>query len=125
MAKPSRFFPFCLVAGTRQMYSESMKTRSLLIVALAVLAIATASGQTPTPTPECTRCDLSPPFPNCTPMPPDRTELFGTAQDNSPLYWDVYIPQPPDPAGPWPVVVIIHGGGFSQGTRCQGLLPCI
>src|SRR5437667_167734 len=83
------------------------------IVALAVLAIATASGQTPTPTPECTRCDLSPPFPNCTPMPPDRTELFGTAQDNSPLYWDVYIPQPPDPAGPWPVVVIIHGGGFS------------
>ncbi len=41
------------------------------------------------------------------------TEVYGTASDGTLLHWVVYTPQTP---GPWPVVLVIHGGGFLSGT---------
>ena len=41
------------------------------------------------------------------------TEQYGTAADGTPLHWVVYMPSTP---GPWPVVLVIHGGGFLSGT---------
>ncbi|MEO8440017.1 MAG: alpha/beta hydrolase [Spartobacteria bacterium] len=39
-------------------------------------------------------------------------ELYATAADGTPLHWDVYTPSTP---GPWPAVLVIHGGGFVSG----------
>ena len=44
---------------------------------------------------------------------PAPTERWGTAADGTPLTWVVYAPSTP---GPWPAVVIIHGGGFTDGA---------
>ncbi|MEO6870729.1 MAG: CocE/NonD family hydrolase [Chthoniobacterales bacterium] len=41
------------------------------------------------------------------------TELFGTASDGTPLHWVVYTPST---RGPWPAVLVIHGGNFYGGT---------
>lgn len=41
------------------------------------------------------------------------TEQYGTASDGTPLHWVVYTPEG---TGPWPAVLVIHGGGFYQGT---------
>ena len=41
------------------------------------------------------------------------TEVFGTASDGTILHWDAYMPSSP---GPWPAVLVIHGGGFMMGT---------
>ena len=41
------------------------------------------------------------------------SEVYGTASDGTPLHWDVYTPSTP---GPWPVVLVIHGGGFISGS---------
>lgn len=41
------------------------------------------------------------------------TEVFGQAADGTVLHWVVYTPTTP---GPWPAVLIIHGGGFIEGT---------
>jgi acetyl esterase/lipase len=41
------------------------------------------------------------------------SELFATADDGTPLHWTVYTP---DGTGPWPAVLIIHGGTFKGGT---------
>lgn len=41
------------------------------------------------------------------------TEVYGTASDGTPLHWVVYTPTTP---GPWPAVLVIHGGGFYMGT---------
>lgn len=41
------------------------------------------------------------------------TEVYGTADDGTVLHWVVYTPTTP---GPWPAVLVIHGGGFSDGT---------
>ena len=42
-----------------------------------------------------------------------KTEVFGTASDGTVLHWVVYTPTTP---GPWPAVLIIHGGGFNSNT---------
>ncbi|MEO5718554.1 MAG: alpha/beta hydrolase fold domain-containing protein [Chthoniobacterales bacterium] len=41
------------------------------------------------------------------------TEWFANAADGTPLHWVVYTPAG---KGPWPVVLVIHGGGFKGGT---------
>lgn len=41
------------------------------------------------------------------------TEVFGTASDGTVLHWVVYTPKTP---GPWPAVLIIHGGGFNSNS---------
>src|SRR6476620_7652405 len=41
------------------------------------------------------------------------TEVFGTAADGTVLHWVVYTPLTP---GPWPAVLVIHGGGFTSGS---------
>jgi acetyl esterase/lipase len=41
------------------------------------------------------------------------TEVYGTAADGTVLHWVVYTPSSP---GPWPAVLVIHGGGFNEGT---------
>ncbi len=42
-----------------------------------------------------------------------QTEVYGRAADGTVLHWDVYTPTTP---GPWPAVLVIHGGGFYSGT---------
>lgn len=42
------------------------------------------------------------------------TEAFGTAPDGTILNWSAYTPTTP---GPWPIVLIIHGGRFQGGDR--------
>jgi acetyl esterase/lipase len=41
------------------------------------------------------------------------SEFFATADDGTPLHWTVYTPEG---TGPWPAVLIIHGGNFKGGT---------
>jgi acetyl esterase/lipase len=41
------------------------------------------------------------------------SELFANAADGTPLHWVVYTPAT---SGPWPAVIVIHGGGFSAGS---------
>ncbi|MEP6974831.1 MAG: alpha/beta hydrolase [Spartobacteria bacterium] len=43
---------------------------------------------------------------------PVKTEVFGTASDGTTLHWDVYTPTG---VGPWPAVLVIHGGNFYGG----------
>ena len=43
-------------------------------------------------------------------------EVYGTASDGTVLHWIVYTPSTP---GPWPAVLVIHGGGFTSGTPGQ------
>lgn len=49
------------------------------------------------------------------------TETYGIAPDGAVLHWDVYTPSTP---GPWPTVLVVHGGRFRGGTRIDtGLVP--
>ncbi|CAN5523510.1 hypothetical protein BH20VER3_BH20VER3_13380 [soil metagenome] len=41
------------------------------------------------------------------------TEVYGVAADGTILHWSAYTPTTP---GPWPAVLVIHGGGFVSGT---------
>jgi acetyl esterase/lipase len=41
------------------------------------------------------------------------SEFFATADDGTPLHWTVYTPEG---TGPWPAVLVIHGGNFNAGT---------
>lgn len=40
-------------------------------------------------------------------------EVYGTAPDGTQLHWDVFTPSG---NGPWPVALVIHGGGFHMGS---------
>src|SRR6476660_7880408 len=40
-------------------------------------------------------------------------ETYATASDGTPLHWVVYTPAG---SGPWPAVLVIHGGGFTGGA---------
>ncbi len=42
-----------------------------------------------------------------------QTEVYGTASDGTILHWVVYTPSTP---APWPTVLVIHGGGFDDGS---------
>jgi acetyl esterase/lipase len=43
---------------------------------------------------------------------PQRSERYAYAEDGTPLTWTVYTPPG---RGPWPAVLVIHGGGFYGG----------
>lgn len=45
------------------------------------------------------------------------SELYATASDGTPLHWTVYTP---DGTGPWPAVLVIHGGCFKGGAPTLG-----
>lgn len=44
-------------------------------------------------------------------------EVYGIAPDGTELHWVVYTPTTP---GPWPAVLVIHGGGFKGGGPASG-----
>src|SRR6266508_3383198 len=43
----------------------------------------------------------------------DPIEIYAHASDGTALHWVVYTPSEP---GPWPAVLVIHGGEFIDGT---------
>ena len=83
-----------------QLLKSAFKRSLFSLVFLTCAALPRpSSGQDPTPTP--------------TPIP-TVIETFGVADDGTPLHWVVYTPQG---NGPWPVVFVIHGGGFRAGNN--------
>lgn len=62
-----------------------------------------------------------------TPLPPrldldyrvQHDQLYTPPDWPQPLHADVYMPQAPMPAGGWPAVLVIHGGGWRNGDREQ------
>jgi len=56
-------------------------------------------------------CHLS--APRTEAMASEPTELYATSSDGTPLHWVVYTPAG---TGPWPAVLVIHGGGFTGGA---------
>jgi hypothetical protein len=98
--------------------------KTILCLAITSLALASTSGV------DCEPCPGPSPFignDDCPNVEPDATEQFATSDstDVVPLCWDVYLPDQDDFDPPWPVVVIIHGGGFEQNHRRVGNLICI
>lgn len=57
-----------------------------------------------------------------TPTPPPRVEVYAIANDGTQLQWTVYTPPG---KGPWPAVLVIHGGLFRDGSFADpGVVPC-
>ena len=82
-----------------------MKTPKLILLFLLALILSLVLGRV-------ARADVTP-----------QTEVYGTASDGTVLHWDVYTPAG---AGPWPAMLVIHGGGFIEGspTSAQGSIDC-
>lgn len=82
-----------------------MKTSQLFLRFLLAVFVSLVLGRT-------SRADVTP-----------KTEVFGTASDGTVLHWDAYTPAG---SGPWPAVLVIHGGGFDEGspTSAQESVNC-
>ena len=93
--------------------SVTSKTRTL--------TVNPAPTPTPTPTPTATPTATPSATPTPTPSPiPPVTETFMINFDGSQLEWDIYLPSSSMPAGGWPAVLLIHGGGFHGGGAGAG-----
>ncbi len=79
----------------KMLYSKRVKTPRLIIPFLLAVAVCLVLGRV-------THAEVLP-----------YTEVFGNASDGTNLHWKVYTPTIP---GPWPAVLVIHGGGFYSGT---------
>ncbi len=54
--------------------------------------------------------------------PPPQTEVYAVASDRTRLEWSVYTPVG---SGPWPAVLVIHGGNFYGGDLSDpGVIRC-
>ncbi len=111
-----------------------------LFVIFALAIIPPTSAQIPTPTITCSptvsptasatqtpapsaTCTVSPAL---TPIPsPALTSVPGPQPDDgTTLQWRIYEPQNSG-AGPWPAILLIHGGGFSAGDPVGGAIGTI
>lgn len=86
-----------------------MKRFLLLFLLLPGLALAAdRPGQRPRPTPP--------------PPSPQNTEVYAIASDRTPLEWTVFTPSG---KGPWPAVLVIHGGLYIGGSADDsGVVTC-
>ena len=69
------------------------------------------------------RCALSVFFFACTMLPAapvDRKDVEFARPGGKPLYVDLHIPDGP---GPFPAAILVHGGGFDEGTRSTNVRP--
>jgi pimeloyl-ACP methyl ester carboxylesterase len=90
-------------------------TKIILAPMVFALAVPSLLGQMPI----CNRCARA----ACS--PPTTTETFALSDgEQVPLQWDVYLPDAQVWPTPWPVVVLIHGGGFAGGTRDDSQIKC-
>ncbi len=80
--------------------------RCLISIAGIALFAATVAGQALAPAPP----ERPRPGPNV------NAEVYGVASDGTQLRWIIYKPSG---TGPWPAVVIIHGGGFHSGSPSE------
>ena len=101
--------------------------KNILLSIMCCLMLAPAYGQQ-----MCEKCeeDLGPHTVNACDEPVSvsfTTERFAISDgdDAVRLCWDVYLPDEGVFPPRWPVVVIIHGGGFEQNHRKVGNLICI
>jgi hypothetical protein len=56
--------------------------------------------------------------------PPSVIEPYGTAPDGTVLRWTVFVPGTPMPQCGWPVVLVLHIGGFKDQTHRGPLGVC-
>ena len=98
-----------------------MNVKHLLIVMTALsLAGCALNAQTPTPFPKATAT------PSPIPTPTFAFEKFGAAEldvtyctpNDIPQQMDIYYPTS---GGPWPVLLYVHGGGWSEGDKAEGV----
>ena len=111
--RPRRRLPLVLTAAGSAGTVAAVATS----VALAVSIASTGAGTSPLlPTLPFTGLDSG----------PSQTVTVGTAGTTT-LRADLYLPSGRAPRAGWPVVVSVHGGGFSSGTRgpnaYTGFLP--
>jgi alpha-L-fucosidase 2 len=52
--------------------------------------------------------------------PTDKTDVEYARPDGKPVLLDLHIP---DGAGPFPAAILIHGGGFDEGSKSTNVRP--
>ncbi|MGA2596224.1 MAG: alpha/beta hydrolase [Bryobacteraceae bacterium] len=52
--------------------------------------------------------------------PVDQKNVQFASPDGKPLYLDLHLPDGP---GPFPTAILVHGGGFDEGTRATNVRP--